>query len=69
MNYLPDHNWQQFEHEHVWHPYAKLEGADPVYAVKSASGVRLTLEDGRPLIDGMASWWSVIHGYNHPVLN
>ncbi|WP_446832034.1 adenosylmethionine--8-amino-7-oxononanoate transaminase [Candidatus Foliamicus sp.] len=41
----------------------------PAYPVASARGVRLTLEDGRELIDGMASWWSVIHGYGHPVLN
>jgi len=37
--------------------------------VVSASGTRLKLADGREIIDGMASWWCVIHGYNHPVLN
>ncbi len=37
--------------------------------VASASGVRLTLADGRELIDGMASWWCAIHGYRHPVLD
>jgi adenosylmethionine-8-amino-7-oxononanoate aminotransferase len=41
----------------------------PAYPVASASGVRIRLTDGRELIDGMASWWCVIHGYNHPVLN
>ncbi|MBW2452614.1 MAG: adenosylmethionine--8-amino-7-oxononanoate transaminase [Deltaproteobacteria bacterium] len=66
---LTDHNWQTFEHTHVWHPYAPLEGATLSYPVKSAQGVHLRLEDGRELIDGMSSWWSVIHGYNHPVLN
>ena len=40
-----------------------------MFAVASARGVRLTLADGRELIDGMASWWCAIHGYNHPVLN
>jgi len=68
-NYLSDANWLEFEKKHVWHPYAPLEGALPPYPVKSAQGVYLTLEDGRKLIDGMSSWWSAIHGYNHPVLN
>jgi len=68
-NLLDDNSWIDFERTHVWHPYAPLEGALPAYPIKSARGVRLTLEDGRELIDGMSSWWSVIHGYNHPILN
>ena len=68
-NLLNDNNWLDFEKAHLWHPYAPLEGALPPYPVKHAQGVHLTLEDGRKLIDGMSSWWSVIHGYNHPVLN
>ena len=68
-NLLDDNNWLEFEKNHVWHPYAPLEGALPPYPVNNAQGVHLTLEDGRQLIDGMSSWWSVIHGYNHPVIN
>jgi adenosylmethionine-8-amino-7-oxononanoate aminotransferase len=41
----------------------------PTYEVESAVGVRLKLKDGRELIDGMSSWWCMIHGYNHPALN
>ena len=54
---------------HIWHPYSAMSSTLPVYEVVSASGVRLKLADGRELIDGMASWWCVIHGYNHPLMN
>ena len=53
----------------VWHPYSAIDTTAPVFPVVAASGVRLTLADGRELIDGMASWWCMVHGYNHPVLN
>ena len=54
---------------HIWHPYSSLVDPIPTYQVISASGVRLKLIGGKELIDGMSSWWSAIHGYNHPVLN
>ena len=54
---------------HVWHPYSAMGGQAPLFPVVSARGVRLRLADGRELIDGMSSWWSAIHGYNHPEMN
>jgi len=59
----------QFDQQHIWHPYSSMINPPPALPVVSANGVRLTLADGQELIDGMASWWSVIHGYGHPQLN
>ncbi|MFK5913225.1 MAG: adenosylmethionine--8-amino-7-oxononanoate transaminase [Woeseiaceae bacterium] len=53
----------------IWHPYSAMNSDLPIYEVESADGVRLKLKDGRELIDGMSSWWCMIHGYNHPVIN
>jgi len=54
---------------HVWHPYASMPGTGDPLVVASARGARLTLADGRELVDGMSSWWAAIHGYRHPVLD
>jgi adenosylmethionine---8-amino-7-oxononanoate aminotransferase len=56
----------RFDRDHLWHPYTSMTSPTPVWPVESAQGVRIRLADGRELIDGMASWWSVIHGYGHP---
>ncbi len=53
----------------IWHPYSAVNSDLPIFPVKSAQGVRIKLMDDRELIDGMSSWWSAIHGYNHPVMN
>lgn len=61
------------DRRHVWHPYGPMPGRDEPLLVESAAGVRLRLaepvEGHRELVDGMASWWSAIHGYRHPVLD
>jgi adenosylmethionine-8-amino-7-oxononanoate aminotransferase len=60
---------QKIDRENIWHPYSASPTQIDSLLVERAKGVRLTLADGSSLIDGMSSWWSVIHGYNHPVLN
>lgn len=58
-----------FDKQHILHPYAPSTPLSDMELVKSARGVFLELDSGQKVIDGMSSWWSVIHGYNVPELN
>ena len=58
-----------FDYKHIWHPYSSMINPLSCYSVISAKGVYLKLKNGQNIIDGMSSWWSTIHGYNHPLLN
>jgi adenosylmethionine-8-amino-7-oxononanoate aminotransferase len=51
---------------HVWLPYAQMKTAKPPLPVVRTHGSRIVLADGRELVDGVASWWTACHGYNHP---
>ncbi len=62
-------NSLKFDRDHIWHPYTNLNRPTPTFGVESAEGVYLNLSNGQRVIDGMSSWWSMIHGYNHPELN
>lgn len=58
--------WLRDGYQHIWMPYTQMQTTPPPVAVTKTDGVRLTLADGRELIDGTASWWTACHGYNHP---
>jgi adenosylmethionine---8-amino-7-oxononanoate aminotransferase len=63
-NAQPD--WYAQGLPHVWLPYSQMKTANPPLAVAATNGCRITLADGRELVDGIASWWTACHGYNHP---
>lgn len=50
----------------LWLPYTQMATAPAPLPVVGATGVRIELADGRTLIDGISSWWTMCHGYNHP---
>src|SRR6187549_510320 len=58
--------WYDPELPHVWLPYAQMKTVSPPLPVARTYGARIFLADGRELIDGIASWWTACHGYNHP---
>ncbi len=60
------HDWYLDGIPHIWLPYSQMKTAPAPLAVARTAGCRIVLDDGRELIDGIASWWSVCHGYNHP---
>lgn len=63
-NAAPD--WLHAGLDHAWLPYTQMKMASPPLAVAATRGSRIVLADGRELIDGVASWWTACHGYNHP---
>src|SRR5215470_6306433 len=58
--------WYEAGLAHIWLPYAQMKTARPPLPVVRTHGCRIVLADGRELVDGIASWWTACHGYNHP---
>ncbi|MGF1464034.1 MAG: adenosylmethionine--8-amino-7-oxononanoate transaminase [Maricaulaceae bacterium] len=61
-----DPDWLAAARAHVWRPYTQMKTAPAPLPVVETRGSRLRLADGRDLVDGIASWWTACHGYNHP---
>src|SRR5580698_10148381 len=58
----------RYDLSHIWLPYAQMKTAGAPLPVVATRGSRIILADGRELIDGIASWWTACHGYNHPAI-
>lgn len=61
-------HWYDAGLDTIWLPYTQMKTARPPLAVEATEGSRIRLADGRELIDGIASWWTAVHGYNHPYI-
>ncbi|MFT9385457.1 adenosylmethionine--8-amino-7-oxononanoate transaminase [Acetobacter sp.] len=66
MSASPMPDWYQQGRSHIWLPYSQMQTAAPPLAAIGTQGSRITLADGRELVDGVAAWWTACHGYNHP---
>lgn len=64
----PTKDWFAEGWPHVWLPYAQMQTVPQPLQVVGAEGTQIQLADGRRLIDGIASWWSMCHGYQHPAI-
>jgi len=64
----PGGDWYESGLDHIWLPYTQMKTTPPPLAVARTHGSRIVLADGRELIDGIASWWTACHGYNHPAI-
>lgn len=58
--------WYERGFPHLWLPYTQMKAAPEPLAAVRTYGSRIVLADGRELVDGIASWWTACHGYNHP---
>ena len=65
---MTDPTWLDEGLKHIWLPYVQMKTAPRPAAVKATYGTRIVLHDGRELVDGISSWWTAVHGYNHPWL-
>jgi adenosylmethionine-8-amino-7-oxononanoate aminotransferase len=63
---MDENHWYRAGLGHIWLPYAQMKTMQPPLPVARTEGCRIVLADGRELIDGIASWWTACHGYNHP---
>jgi adenosylmethionine-8-amino-7-oxononanoate aminotransferase len=59
-------DWLREGFDHIWLPYTQMQGAPLPAPIARTEGCRLIMADGRELVDGVASWWTAAHGYNHP---
>jgi adenosylmethionine---8-amino-7-oxononanoate aminotransferase len=59
-------DWFERGYPHIWLPYTQMKTTPAPLAAARTEGSRITLADGRELVDGIASWWTAVHGYNHP---
>ena len=66
MTDWPEKDWHTRGYPHIWLPYTQMKTTPAPLAAAATQGSRITLADGRELIDGVASWWTALHGYNHP---